>query len=137
MSGASTIQAHIAYELIDATDPQVVVIEFLSRAIADPGHAYELGEELSSLVRSDLPRQFVIDFKNVRTLGSTAFGEIVAFVRAVRRVGGQVKVCNIDEIIRLGATLIGLDDFAEFAASRRSAIDACLKSAEPCEFLVS
>ena len=129
MSDTSTIHAHIAYELVDETAPKVVVIEFLNRAVADPNHARELGDQLRSLIRPDLPRQYVIDFKNVRTLGSTSFGEIVSFVRDVRRAGGQVKVCGLDPMVQLGATLIGLDDQAEFAPSRQAAIDACLEPA--------
>src|SRR5262245_46408251 len=73
MSTTSTIQAHISYELMDEEEPEVVVIEFLSRAISDPVHAHELGEQLDSLIRSELPLSFVIDFKNVKALGSTAF----------------------------------------------------------------
>ena len=129
MSDTSTIHAHIAYELVDEAEPKVVVIEFLSRAIADPSHARELGDQLRSLIRPDLPRQYVIDFKAVRTLGSTSFGEIAAFVRNVRQVGGQVKVCGLDPMVQLGATLIGLDDQVEFAASRQAAVDACLEPA--------
>jgi anti-anti-sigma factor len=130
MSDTSTIHAHIAFELVDETEPKVVVIEFLNPTIADPGHARELGQQLRSLIRPDLPRQYVIDFKKVRSLGSTSFGEIASFVRDVRQAGGQVKVCGLDPMVRLGATLIGLDDQAEFAESRQAAIDACLEPAE-------
>jgi anti-anti-sigma regulatory factor len=119
MSTATTIQAHIAYELIGGTDPDVVAIDFLSHVIADPAHADELGEQLDLLITPDLPRNFVIDFENVRSLGSTAFGAIVAFARKAR----QVKVCNIHGNLRLGAALSGLDDCAEYAISRQAAIN--------------
>jgi anti-anti-sigma regulatory factor len=118
MSTLATVQAHIAYELIDDNDPKVVVIEFLSQEIASPLHARELGEQLHSLIRSDLPRSYVIDFGNVRSLGSTAFGEIANFVRRV----GRVRVCHLGHSLRLGAALIGLDDWVEFADSRHAAI---------------
>jgi anti-anti-sigma regulatory factor len=118
MSTTTTTQAHIAYELIDDRNPEVVVIEFLSQEIAGPLQARELGEQLDSLIRPDLPRRFVIDFSNVRLLGSTAFGEIAAFAHKVERLW----VCNLPEELRLGAALIGLDDCAEFAANRPAAI---------------
>ncbi len=118
MSTTATIQAHIAYELIDDNDPRVVVIEFQSHDFSSPLHALELGEQLSSLIRPDLPRSFVIDFGKVRSLGSTAFGEITRFVRRA----GCVRVCNLDETLRLGAALIGLDDCVGFAESRHTAI---------------
>jgi anti-anti-sigma regulatory factor len=132
MSGNQTVDAHIAYDLIDETDPKVVVIEFLSRSIIDPGHARELGEQLHSLFRAHLPRRFVIDFKDVRMLGSRAFAEIATFARNVRVGGGKVTICRIPEMVRLGATLIGLDDQAEFVQDRQSAIDG---SKNPVEFV--
>jgi anti-anti-sigma regulatory factor len=118
MSTTAAVQAHIAYELIDDNSPKAVVIEFLSPEIASPLHALELGEQLNSLIRPELPRNYVIDFGHVRSLGSTAFGEIARFVRRVDRV----RVCNLDETLRLGAALIGLDDWVEFADSRHAAI---------------
>jgi len=118
MTLISTIQAHIAYELIDEASPEVVVITFLSPEIAGPLHSVELRQQLDSLIRPDFPRVFVIDFGNVRSLGSSAFGEIVSFARKVART----YVCNMRHNLRLGAALIGLEDCAEFAASRRAAI---------------
>jgi anti-anti-sigma regulatory factor len=125
MSTTAITQAHIAYELIDEQDPEVVAIEFLSHEIASPRHASELGEQLNSLIRPELPRHYVIDFGNVRSLGSTAFGAIVAFVRRA----GRVRVCNMQHTLRLGAALIGLDDHAEFIADRQAAIRAARRDA--------
>jgi anti-anti-sigma regulatory factor len=125
MSITTTIQAHIAYELIDETSPGVVIVEFLSQDLAGTLQAHELGEQLDSLIRPDLPSNYVIDFGNVRSLGSTAFGEIVAFAHKVRRL----YVCGMDGNLRLGAALIGLDDCAEFAANRRSAVNAARRYA--------
>jgi anti-anti-sigma regulatory factor len=130
MSTTSTTQAHIDYELIDGWEPAVVVIGFVDRAISDPVHAHELGEQLDSLIRSDLPLNFVIDFKNVEALGSTAFGEVRAFARRVRWWGGSVRTCNIQDSLQLGAALIGLDEYAEFSSSLRTAIHEARKSAK-------
>jgi len=113
-------QFHIAYETVGDDKAEVVVIEFLSSEIAGPHQAQELAEQLDSLIRPDLPRNFVIDFANTRSLGSTAFGEIANFVRQV----GRVRVCNLGATLRLGASLIGLDDWVEFAGSRQQAIRA-------------
>jgi anti-anti-sigma regulatory factor len=118
MSTTTAIQAHIAYELIEHADHQVVIIEFRSHDIAGPAHARELGEQLSTLIRRQPSQYFVIDFAGVRALGSSAFGEILSFVRKAR----PVWVCNLDETLRLGAFLIGLDNWARFAADRRAAI---------------
>ena len=96
MSTMTMTCAHIAYEPIDEEKPELLVIEFLSHEIAGPHHARELGEQLDSLIRPEVPRNFVIDFANVRSLGSTAFGEIADFVRRV----GRVRVCNLDNTLQ-------------------------------------
>jgi anti-anti-sigma regulatory factor len=113
-------ESYIAYETIGDDRPEVVVIEFLTHDIAGPHQAYELAEQLNSLIRSDLPRNFVIDFANAQALGSTAFGEIANFVRRA----GRVRVCNLGHFLRLGASLIGLDDWVIFADGRQQAIRA-------------
>ena len=53
---------------------RVVVIEVLIPSIGDPAHAAGLGQQLSALIRPDLPNRFVLDFHKVKLVGSTAFG---------------------------------------------------------------
>ncbi len=125
MSTATTVEAHIAYELIEDTNHDVMVIEFVSHDFSSPVHALELGEQLDSLIRPGVEQYFVIDFAEVRSLGSTAFAEILSFVRKAK----PVWICNLDETLWLGASLIGLDDCAEFAANRRAAFDKAAKAA--------
>lgn len=125
MSATSIDQADIAYELIDDTNPEVVIIEFLSHDVTSELHSRELGEQLESLIGTELPQQFIIDFANVRALGSTAFGEILSFARKVR----HVTMCNLQGNLRFGASLIGLDDFADLATDRRVAINLARKAA--------
>jgi len=125
MSTAKAVQAHIAYELVDQTNPDVVVVELVSREIFGPFQARELGEELASLIRPGGPRNFVIDFSNVRSFGSTAFCEIVSFAHKV----DHVFVCNMQKNLRLGAAMIGLDECAEFAANRQMAIEGVRRAA--------
>jgi anti-anti-sigma regulatory factor len=120
MPTAPITEAHIACEAIGEHNPEVLVIEFLSPEIAGPVQARELAEQLDSLIRPGLPHNFVIDFANARSLGSTAFGEIAHFVRRA----GRLRVCNLRSMIRLGASLIGLDDQVEFSPTRQQAIRA-------------
>jgi anti-anti-sigma factor len=118
--------AHIAYELNDDKHPMVVIVEFLSRAIADPAHAAELSQQLCTLIRPEFPNRFVLDFEDVRSLSSTAFGALVSFVLKVRQGGGRVAICNMDDFVRFGADVIRLGDYADFADDRQSAVAAFL-----------
>jgi anti-anti-sigma regulatory factor len=126
MALRSSASAHIAYELIGAIEPKVVVIDFLSRDLGNPLQSRELGEQLRSLIDPDYPRFFVLDFKSVRTLGSTGFAEIAAFARKASRV----SVCNLHPSLELGASMVGLEDYAEFARDRQSAIESGIRAIE-------
>ena len=127
MSTATATQApaHIVYELIESTNHEVVIVEFVTHDITSPAHARELGEQLDSLIRRQPPQYFVIDFAGVRSLGSTAFSEILSFVRKAK----PVWVCNLDHTLRLGAYLIGLENWARIAADRRAAIKEAERTA--------
>jgi anti-anti-sigma regulatory factor len=125
MSTTTATHAHIAYERIVDVDADVVVIEFVSREIVGALHAEELAEQLDSLAYAHLPRNFVIDFGNVSSLGSTAFAAIAGFVRCACRV----RFCNLDATLRLGAALMGLEGRVEFFNSRPAAIRAAQRDA--------
>ena len=129
MLTATTTQTHIAYELIENTNHQVVIIEFLSHDIASPAQARELGEQLQSLIRPQLVQYFVINCAGVQSLGSTAFSEIVSFVHRAR----PVWVCNLDFMLHFGAALVGLDNWARFAVNRRAAIEDAERTAQSDE----
>jgi anti-anti-sigma factor len=120
-------QAHIAFDLNDERYPRVVIVEFLSRAFADPTHAAELGQQLNMLIRPDLPKQFVLDFEDVRSFSSTAFGALISFILKVRHAGGKVAICNMDEFVRFGADVIRVGDYAHFADDPQLAINAFLQ----------
>jgi anti-anti-sigma factor len=113
--------AHVDFEVID--QPRATLVGVLSHSIADPEHAAELSRQLASLVRPELPNRYVLDFKNVRTFSSTAFGALVGFVLKVRKAGGQVLIYNMDEFVRFGADIIRLGDYAPIVADRQAALD--------------
>ncbi len=126
MLTATAIQAHIAYEVIEDPKYQVVVIEFLSHDITSPAAARELGQQLQSLIRpAGLPQYMVMDFAGVRSLGSSAFSEVLSFVRMSK----PVWICNLDHALRLGAALVGLDNWARFAGDRRAAVTVAEQTA--------
>jgi anti-anti-sigma factor len=116
--------AHISYGVDNQKHPRVVFVQFLSHAIADPAHAAELSQQLSALIRRDLPSRYVLDFQGVRSLSSTAFGGLLSFILKVRHADGQVAICNIDEFVRFGADIIRIGDFVQFTDDRASAVAA-------------
>ncbi len=115
-------EALIQYDLTE--NPRAIVVEFVSHKIADPDHARQLNQQLHLLVRPDLPNRYVLDFAGVSNFTSTAFGALVEFIVDVRNQGGRVVICNMDEFVRFGASILHLPDLAPIADSRRSAVAA-------------
>lgn len=113
--------AHIGYERVE--HPHATIVSFLSHSIANPTQAQELGSQLAMLVPPDATPTFVLDFKDVRTFSSTAFGALVSFVFKVRKAGGRVVICNMADVIRMGADIIRLGDYAPIVADRGAALD--------------
>jgi anti-anti-sigma regulatory factor len=125
MSTATTLQPHIAYDLIEDANHQVMVISFLIHDIAGHDRARELGQELNLLIRPPSRQYFVIDFAGVRALGTDGLSEVLSFVRRAR----PVWICNLDETLRLAVSLIGVNNWAKFAADRRAAINEAERTA--------
>jgi anti-anti-sigma regulatory factor len=119
MSLATTEQIHITSEVVEKTNSQVVIIQFLTHEITSAVDARDLGDQLESLIQPHSRRYYVLDFAGVRAMSSTALGELVTFVRVAK----PVWICNLDPTLRLGACLIGLENWARFAADRRAAIN--------------
>jgi anti-anti-sigma factor len=111
---------HIARDIVDGAQ----IVEISTPSVADPKVASELKEQLFSLLQPDDPKNFVLDFKYVRMFSSTAFGAVMAFVLEVRKRGGQVRTCSMDEFVRFGADVIRMGDYAEFHDDLTGALDS-------------
>jgi anti-anti-sigma regulatory factor len=104
----------------------MTVIEFVSGEIVGREQAEALRVELDSLVWPGYPDNLLIDFANVRLMGSAAFEVIGSFARQL----GRVKVCCVGEGLRVGAGLVGLDDCVDYFDSRESAESAAIEAAQ-------
>jgi anti-anti-sigma factor len=110
---------HIAIENHD----DALVVEITSRSISDPTAATELGHQLVSLIRPGGVNHFVLDFQNVKSMSSTAFGALMSFILKVREQGGAVKICNMDEFVRFGADIVRVGDYAQFHDDVQTALE--------------
>jgi hypothetical protein len=125
MSTATIVRDHIAHELIESTNRQVVLVEFVSPEITGVGETRELATQLGLLIRPQLPQYFVIDCGSLRSLGSAAFGEILSFVQRAR----AVWICNLDSALWCDAFSIGLNNWVRCAANRHLGIAEAQRTA--------
>lgn len=115
---------HIARDFVDNAQ----IVEISTPSVADPKVASELKEQLFSLLQPGDSMNFVLDFKYVKMFSSTAFGVVMAFILEVRKRGGQVRTCNMDEFVRFGADVIRMGDYAEFHDDLVGALDSIRSS---------
>jgi anti-sigma B factor antagonist len=102
----------------------VAVVEVLTRELKFPAVAQELGGELSLVAAQDWAKRLLINLNRVKYLSSTGFGVLVSVVRKARIEGRQVKFCNLDPEVRIGADIIGLDKVAEIYDTEPAALKA-------------
>lgn len=102
----------------------VVLVEVLSRDLQGPELARELQSELGTLVGQDWAKKMALDFGLTRYLSSTGFGALVDFINKAHKAGKEVKLCNFDPAVRLGADIIGMGKFVEILDTRNEAVKA-------------
>lgn len=102
----------------------VVLVEVLSTDLQGPALAQEFGVELSTVAVQEWAHQILLDLRKLHHLSSTGFAALVKFVNQVQSLGKQVKFCNMDPDVKIGADIIGLGKVVELHADESSALHA-------------
>jgi anti-sigma B factor antagonist len=114
----------------------VVVVEIRTRDITGPLLAQELGHELAMVTSQPWSQRIVINFRRVAFLSSTGFATIFKLISRTSAEGREVKLCEMDHGVRLGAEIVGLDKVAEIHNTEAAALRAFAQSyavAEPVQ----
>jgi anti-sigma B factor antagonist len=106
----------------------VVVVEIISKDLQGPAAARELGAELSLVSGQDWAKQLLLNFSRIKYLSSTGFAVLFKLVSQFAATGGQLRICNLDPAIRLGAEIVGLDKVVEIHDSEAAALSAFKKT---------
>jgi anti-sigma B factor antagonist len=102
----------------------VAVVEILTKEMYSPNQAQELCAELALVTAQDWAKRLLVNFRGVSFLGSTGFAALFALVHRAMAEGRQVKFCDMEPAVRLGAEIIGLDQIAEIHEKESSALHA-------------
>jgi anti-anti-sigma factor len=100
----------------------IVVIEIISQDLQGPAAARELGDELATVSAQDWAKQLLLNFQRINYLSSTGFAVLFKLFSTFKAKGGELKLCNLDPGIRLGAEIVGLDKFVEIYDSEAKAL---------------
>jgi anti-anti-sigma factor len=106
----------------------VVVVEVISKDLQGPAAARELGSELSLVAAQEWAKQLLVNFRAISYLSSTGFAVLFRLVNEFGKKGGELKMCNFDPAIRLGAEIVGLDKLTEIHETEAAALAAFKKA---------
>lgn len=102
----------------------VAVVEIVQKDLRGPDAAIELGAELTAVAGQEWAKRLLINFRHVRYLSSTGFAVLVKLLSQANGSGQQVKFCEMDPDVRIGADIIGLAKYVEIHESEASALKA-------------
>ncbi len=106
-----------------STVKDVTLVEITTKDIQGPALAQELGAELGRVTSQEWAKKLLVDF-NARCayLSSTGFAVLFRVVREFKGAGGQIKFCNMEQQIRLGAEIVGLEQVVEIYPTEAAAM---------------
>lgn len=103
---------------------EVAVVEILAKELRFPHQAQELGAELTLVAGQDWAKQLLVNMKHVKYISSTGFAVLMKLVKQAKDQGSNLKFCNLDPEVRIGADIIGLDKAASLYGTEHEAIKA-------------
>ncbi|WP_432799695.1 STAS domain-containing protein [Poriferisphaera sp. WC338] len=74
----------------------ITKIEFLDRNILEEANIQHIGDEISELIDQSTNPRLMLNFANVEHLSSAALGTLITIDKKVKKLGGQLRLSNID-----------------------------------------
>jgi anti-anti-sigma factor len=102
----------------------VAVVTISTKEFHGPYAASELGDELQLVLAQDWAARVLFDFGRVGFLSSSGFAKVFKLVSQAKAAGRDVKLCNMDPVIRMGAEIVGLDKLVEIHESESAGLRA-------------
>jgi anti-anti-sigma factor len=100
----------------------VAVVEIRTRDLQSPLPAQELGTELALVTAQEWARRLLVDFRRVKHLSSSGFAALFKLVTRARAEGREVKLCGMENGVRLGAEIVGLPTLVEIHDDEAAAL---------------
>jgi len=100
----------------------VTVVEFRDRRLIDAVQIEKLGREILNLIaKSRLPK-FILSFRNVEFLSSTALNALIQIENAIRLKKGQLRLADLDPQLQKVFTIMKLQKVMPICDSTEEAV---------------
>lgn len=109
---------------VQRNEGDVAIISFSQDHILDAVLIEKMGASLKALVDSEPRSRFILDFKSVDYLSSSALGMLISLQKKIAMKGGQLKLSGIKDSIMEVFRITKLDEVFDIYAGEEAAIDA-------------
>jgi len=108
----------------------VAVVEVLAKELRFPHQVEDFSRELELVVAQEWAAKTLLNLSRTNFIGSTCFAVFFRLVTQAKADGRSIKFCGLDEDVRIGADIIGLDKLAEIYPTEDEAVASFSRSPE-------
>lgn len=105
----------------------VAIIEVLTSEFNYPRFAEEFGDQVRALMATHPADRVVVNFGRTKSMSSTAFSSLFEMWKAASASGVQVAFCGMSPLVRLGADILCLGEYAPIFDDEATAVAALKK----------
>jgi anti-sigma B factor antagonist len=102
---------------------EVTVVSVLTQVI-DAGNADEFKTGFASIVKES--KKIVLELSRVNFIDSSGCGSLLSCHRQIKRLGGDLKICGVQEMVRTLFDLVRMYRVVDIFDSKEEAVKAFL-----------
>ena len=105
-------------------DKKVVIVELLDEEIMDEAVTNDIAESLFSVVADNPPIKMLLNFANVRQLGSSMLSILVMLNRRIEKSGSVLKLCCVKSCLYEILTTTKIDSLFDIYDDEEKALSS-------------
>lgn len=102
----------------------VTIVRFKDKRIVDAGNIEQMGDEMLQLVNSQHLKQILLNFDGVEFLSSAAFNKLLELNKAVKNVGGVLRITGLRAEIMEAFKMLRLNKVFDIRKTEADALKA-------------
>ncbi len=102
----------------------VTIVRFKDKRIVDAGNIEQMGDEMLQLVNAQHLKQILLNFDGVEFLSSAAFNKLIELNKAVKNVGGVLRLTGLRAEIMEAFKMLRLNKVFDIRKTEADALKA-------------
>lgn len=114
----------MAERLVTLNVNGVTIVRFKDKRIVDAGNIEQMGDEMLQLVNAQHLKQILLNFDGVEFLSSAAFNKLIELNKAVKDVGGVLRITGLRAEILEAFKMLRLNKIFDIRKTEADALKA-------------